>query len=787
MKAMEENFREFITAGRRTFSIPVYQRNYEWREAHCSKLFSDIEAVADGDSIHFVGTIVYVTSANTNATWSEFTVIDGQQRITTVMLLLKAIYDISDDDNIKDEIWEDFLTNKRAKDEKYRLKLKPIDTDASVWNSIIEGDKEVDKSSNLWKNYELFKQKITDSRFSPQELFEAVGKLGIVYIQLEAGKENPQVIFESINSTGLSLTQGDLIRNFLLMNCASQEKQIRLYKDYWVKIEQYCTPIVIPDFVRDYLTMTNASLVNKNAVYDAFKRHAQNNFLGQEEVLLAELCRYAEYYSWFKFYQCNDKEIKLLLRQFHEIKSQVAFSVLLWFFDKCYDKKAITREGLISVIKTLLSYQYRRLLCKYSTNALNSTYAILPKEIGEATDIPTKLLEILVGKTRSQIFPRNDEFRASFVTFDVYTSKLARYTLAMLENQLNSTEKVELSEQITIEHIMPQTLSTVWKADLGKDFESIHSQWLHTTGNLTLSGNNSAMSNDSYMEKRKVYSNSNVALSRDVAKADIWTDKSIKVRAERLADIALAIWSLPEGYNKAIGDEDIDYSLKYNIMDDIKITGEQPKSYVFGDVERSVDSWKSMFIEVLKALYEFDHATYEKFITHEVTQKRHLAEPIGSDYQFRTNQPVEICKGYFTELNFSAQNLMTFMQIAVELYCLQDEVYFTLRRKIPQGNDVSALSELKVGQIAQTTFRDVLESGIIADNEIPLMMSKDYSKQTFNINYPLLTMERNSDRYYAKQLKINGDYYYLCKEWFEDDKPYLFRWLEEKQSIDLKT
>ena len=242
MKAMEENFREFITAGRRTFTIPVYQRNYEWREVHCLKLFSDIEAIAGGDDGHFVGTIIYVTSANTNATWSEFTIIDGQQRITTVMLLLKAIYDISSDNNIKAEIWEDFLTNKRATDEKYRLKLKPIDSDASAGTSIIEGRGKND-SSNLWRNYELLKQKVRESDHPPQELFEAVGKLGIVYIQLEAGKENPQIIFESINSTALTLTQGDLIRNFLLMNCASQEKQTKLYKDYWVKIEQYCESV----------------------------------------------------------------------------------------------------------------------------------------------------------------------------------------------------------------------------------------------------------------------------------------------------------------------------------------------------------------------------------------------------------------------------------------------------------------------------------------------------------------------------------------------------------------
>jgi uncharacterized protein with ParB-like and HNH nuclease domain len=679
MKAAQENFREFITAGRRTFSIPVYQRNYEWRERECSKIFNDIEAVAGSDNGHFVGTIVYVTSANSNATWREFTVIDGQQRITTVMLLLKAIYDMSDDENTKTEIWEGFLTNKYAKDERYRLKLKPIDSDAPTWSSIIEDNENTDKSSNLWKNYELFKQKVRDSRFSPYELFEAVGNLGIVYIQLEAGRENPQVIFESINSTGLTLTQGDLIRNFLLMNCVSQEKQTQLYKDYWVKIEQYCTPAVIPDFVRDYLTMTNSSLVNKNEVYDTFKRHAQSKFGGQEEALLAELRRYAEYYSWFRFYQSEDKEISILLRQFHDLKSFVAFSPLLWFFDKCYHQKTLTRDGLIIVIKTMLSYQYRRLICKYSTNALNSTYAVLPREIGEAENIPVQLQEILAKKVRTQEFPRNDKFRAAFTTFDIFTPKLARYTLAMLENQLNPAEKVELTGQITIEHIMPQTLSAVWKADLGKDYEQIHSQWLHTPGNLTLSGNNSALSNESYTEKKAIYLGSNIALSRDAAKADAWIADSIKERAERLADIAMDIWSLPDEYNKAHGDEDVDYSLQYNIMEELTITGEKPKSYIFGAEERHVDSWATMFIGVLGSLYDYDHATFEKFITLEVTQRRNIVKHIDSDYHFRKQG--KICQKYLAEMNLSAQVMMTFMQIAAELYGLQDEIWFTLKRK----------------------------------------------------------------------------------------------------------
>ena len=681
MLAKQENLYEFISAGKRTFSIPVYQRNYDWRGDECSKLFSDIEAAVEGNRSHFVGTIVYVASTRSNATWNEYSVIDGQQRITSVMLLLKAIYDVSDDEEIKEEIWERFLTNKFVKEEKYRLKLKPIGNDSATWEKIIEGENLADSSSRLWKNYVLFRQKLSGSPFAPHEIFGAIGRLGIVYIQLEAGLENPQVIFESINSTGLNLTQGDLIRNYLLMNCPSSEKQTRLYKDYWVKIEDFCTPAVVPDFVRDYLTMTNHSLTNKKFVYEVFKRHAQDKFSGNEENLLAELLRYAEYYSWFKFCQSGDKKLNSLLRQFHDINSFVAFSPLLWFFDKCFHKKTLSNDGLVEVIKTLLSYQYRRLVCKYSTNALNAVYVALPKEIGEIADMPKKLLEILAGKKRTQTFPRNDEFCAAFSIFDMYTPKLAKYTLAMLENYYNPKEKVELTEQITIEHVMPQTLSAEWKAKLGKGFEQVHSQWLHTIGNLTLSGNNSILGNESYSQKRAVYENSNVYLSRKLAEAaDSWGESSIKQRAHRLAEAAAAIWHIPDELDKNTGDADIDYDLQYSFMEHVRITGEKPRSFIFGGEEKFVDSWTGMFVDVLAALHEFDSAIYRKLITHEVMVNRHLAEPIGTDYQFR-KKPVEICPGYLTETHFSSQELMAFMQVAIEFYELQDEFLYTLKRK----------------------------------------------------------------------------------------------------------
>jgi uncharacterized protein with ParB-like and HNH nuclease domain len=682
MTVTKVNFSELITVGRTTFSIPVYQRNYDWKESHCKKLFNDIEAIAGNDKSHFIGTIVCMASQNSNIAWREFTVIDGQQRITTVMLLLKAIYDSIDDDNIKKEICNSFLTNPFATEEKYRFKFKPVECDSLTYAHVIEGNNVVNRSSNLWEKYELFKLLIKNSTHSAKDLFEAIGKLEIVCIELKAEKENPQVIFESINSTGLRLTDGDLIRNFLLMNCVDQDTQTRLYKNYWVKIEKFCTPLYVPDFIRDYLTMKNGILVNKQEVYETFKKYAKDNFFGREQDMLAELYCYAEYYSICKFFKSDNSTLSQLLRQFHEINSQCAFPLLLWLFDKHYKQSTLSEEDLYEVIRILLSYQYRRSICKLPTNGLNKFYVVLLREIDESDNIPEKLLEILTNKVGNQAFPRNDIFRAAFSTSDLYranNTQLAKYTLAMIENELNSKEKVELTKEITIEHIMPQTLNQDWKDELGHDFEQIHSQWLHTVGNLTLSGHNSQLSNESYLFKRKVYRESNFKLSRDAATAEYWNANTILSRAERLAQYALRIWSLPEKYNTPAIKSDTDYFAPYNIMDEISVTFTTPVSYIFDGEEFEVESWKDLYIGIVKRLYELEPSDFEKFVNDEIVNKRHLLVPNDSDDVLKLKNGKQLIPGYMTETNFSARDLLSFTQIAVRIYGKEDDVEFTFK------------------------------------------------------------------------------------------------------------
>ncbi|MDR1049572.1 MAG: DUF262 domain-containing HNH endonuclease family protein [Deltaproteobacteria bacterium] len=670
----------FITAGNSIFTIPVYQRNYEWREKECARFFHDIETMAKTESMHFVGAIVYV-SKSSNPIWKEFSIIDGQQRLCTATLLLKAIHDTTTDDNIKAQILEGCLINRWATEEKYRIKFIPVESDEPAWLNIFNDAIPDDDSSNLYKNYEFFKRLVAKSAISPQRLLESFGRLVIVYIQLD--EENPQIIFESINSTGLSLTTGDLIRNFLLMNFTDSEKQNFLFKEYWSKIEKFCPQAVVSDFFRNYLTMKNGAVVNKDVVYDSFKKFTHDNFLGLEENLLRELKRFAEYYSWFMFRQSNNPTLNLLLGEFHSINSSVSFPALLWFFDKCYFEKTLPEQELFEIIRLLITYQYRRLICKsqfnfaLSTSSLNHLYAALPREIGDAENVLERVTDFLTSKTGSTLFPRDNDFKTGFITFDVYNAKLAYYTLAKIEHHYNKKEHVELTDDITVEHIMPQTLNSVWKADLGRESEKIHSQWLHTIGNLTLSGYNSNLRNNGYSTKIVEYKKSNIILTRDVAKINEWNADTIRERAIRLFGSALELWPLPEKYNTDDNNRaEIDYSLIYNISDDVKVTGERPQSLIFDSHEYKVDYWIDFFISLLRCLHDYDPTTFEKFAQHESVVRRRLI--VKSDTKGK-GQLKKIVPGYKYEGNESAQVLMSFSQIAAGMFGAEEKVSYTLK------------------------------------------------------------------------------------------------------------
>ena len=681
LEANKIKLTDFLGSTKKTYNIPVYQRNYDWKEEHCTRLFKDIEKIAlnNFEIEHFLGTVVYVLSHSVQ-NFTEYILIDGQQRITSITLFLKAIHDEITDEDLKEDIYESYIINKRAP-EKLRVKLKPIESDMIAYENILSNDS-IDSESNISNNYLLFKNLIQESSVSPEDLYTALNNIELVYIQLEKDKksENPQMIFESLNSTGLSLTQADLIRNFLLMN-HSYDEQTSLYKEYWLKIEKLLTNSKISDFVRDYLTMKTSKISNKGKVYETFKDYAtdhKNNY--DEQGLLEELLFFSKYYSNFLYCNSDNKDINYCLEQFQMLQTTTVYPVLLYVFDDCYAYKKISENELVEFMKVLISYIYRRQVCGYQTNALNKIFANLINELEESKENSyiDKVWTIIIKKTSTGTFPKNNEFHMEFIQKDLYKSKIDKYTLCSLESY-SSKEKVEITNDITIEHIMPQTLSPQWQISLGEKYEEIHQQYLHTIGNLTITAYNPNLSNKPFDEKMEILKDSNIGLSRNIAKYTSWDDNTIKERGEELFKIALKIWSIPEKYNNYSETANvIDYYTPYSILSNINITGEKPKQLFIMDMEHSISSWKDLLRVLCKELFELDSTIFYNLVKHKdfTGRERYIIDNNSSSM----NSPYKIGEEIYIEANLSALEILNYCKLICTHYQVQDDVLFLLNK-----------------------------------------------------------------------------------------------------------
>lgn len=353
---------------------------------------------------------------------------------------------------------------------------------------------------------------------------------------------------------------------------------------------------------------------------------------------------------------------------------------MLYIFDDCYAYKKIDESELVDIMNILISYIYRRLICGYPTNALNKIFANLIDEIEKSheTKYTDKVLSILAQKTSSGTFPKNKEFEIEFEQKDLYKSKIDKYTLCMLENYLNK-EKVYISKDITVEHIMPQKLTPQWQIELGKKYEDIHSQYLHTIGNLTISGYNSELSNKDFSDKKDIYRESNISLCRSICEYEKWNDESIKKRAKDLYNIALNIWGLPEKYNLLKENANIiDYSTPYNIQSDINITGEKPKQLIIMGTEYSITTWKDMLRTLCKELYELDSTILYNLIKNKdfIGRERRII----SDSAEKLRSPYIIADGLYIETNLSALDILNYCKIICNYYQISEDIYFMLNK-----------------------------------------------------------------------------------------------------------
>lgn len=560
MKATEANLLEFIKKSNQ-FSIPIYQRLYSWTEKECGRLWNDIMTVGSKNiPSHFIGSIMYIEKGLYQISKPEpLLVIDGQQRLTTISLLLEALARKIGDNEVEGfsarKIRNYYLINSlETGDRKYKLLLSQ--NDRNTYISIIEQREYPKESSIRIKNiFEYFTSKIDKlSENDIQNLCLGLLKLFIVDISLNRDQDNPQLIFESMNSTGKDLSQADLIRNFMLMRLEG-DIQKRLYEDYWRPMElefgQEAYDSHFDSFMRHYLTMKTGNIPKISEVYEEFKKYFYNSRRDNEEEL-KELKKYAAYFCAMALDKEEDKELKEAFSDLRELKVDVSYPLLLELYND-YKMGVLSKEDFIKIIRLIESYVFRRAVCGIPTNSLNKTFATFGKSI-----IKEKYLESVkahfIKMTSYRRFPNDEEFKKELECRDLYnfrsrSYRSRSYLLRRLENH-DRKERVNVSEY-TIEHILPQNtnLNHDWREALGPDWEKIQQKYVHTLGNLTLTGYNSEYSDKFFTDKRDMkggFRESPLKLNRGLANLDTWNEETILQRAENLSKEALKVWQYPQ-------------------------------------------------------------------------------------------------------------------------------------------------------------------------------------------------------------------------------------------------
>ena len=452
MKANENPFLHFLEGTDKQFVIPVYQRNYDWKKEQCEQLFNDLVEVCENNfRSHFLGSIVSIY--NFGGESKEYLIIDGQQRITTLSLLLLAVHNLLNKNEIqtkglnKEKIREEYLINKWAKGAK-KIRLKPVELDNEAFSKLFGDREDYILASNITKNYLYFEDRIKKLDISIDDLFSAIEKLIIVDIELKEGEDDPQLIFESLNSTGLSLSQADLVRNFILMK-ETLEKQKEFYYNYWHKIEENTDKNKVSDFIRDYLTFKDRIISRKDRVYSSFKKHVHKNYPHNEtEELLKELLKFSRHYKRIAFSNDNNLKVNKLLERINKLEITVSYPFLLEIFDD-YENKIIDENDVIEILQTIESFSFRRTICDVPTHGLNKLFMVLGRDIKKHTDFESNYVEILkyilIHKKANQRFPTDEEFEEKLISRDIYNfqSKNKLHLLERIENY-NNTERVDV-------------------------------------------------------------------------------------------------------------------------------------------------------------------------------------------------------------------------------------------------------------------------------------------------------------------------------------------------------
>ena len=632
MKPAEDRPLDFLSNQKVTFYIPPYQRNYEWDEKTCKVFFDDIistakENISEEETDHFFGTITFYEDSEREKDDSlkQYILIDGQQRITTIMLFLMAYRDIMDDDYARRDIQEDYIINRRRSDDlQYKIKLKQVESDSPIYEKLVrEQELNVqEKKSNIYKNYAFFKSNLEKIKAEETDFFRNIVHSGlknftIITLKLEPRKnkgENPQEIFESMNSIGKPLSLADLVRNYLLLGL-SINKQEELYNKYWLNIEKNLHG-EISNFIRDYMQMVRctdfkkASEANHKELYANFKSVFGNE---NAETILSNLSSYSVIYAYIVFEETTgNKKVDKAIANIRATKATTCFSFVLDLLSR-WKNGEFSDDEIVEILDVIFVFLLRRRIISL-TGPENKTFPRLSEKVQSLLDAENKkekMLNIFSEGEYNFRMPNDVEVKRTLKEMNFFNFVYGKFILSLVEEKLTNSRPDLKDKNLQVEHIMPQTLTREWEKYLGKDFNDIYNNYLNNIGNLTLIRHNQKLSNKAFDYKKSVYENNaglQIAKTK-ITDVDKWGEKSIIDRRDWIVDyIVDEVISLPEDLKKKNNYSVRGKGLSFN---DLQLIGEEItfikdnsiKAKVVGDKEVEFEGKKWRLSPLTRELF----------------------------------------------------------------------------------------------------------------------------------------------------------------------------------------
>lgn len=640
MQAKETKFQELIE-GTKQFVVPLFQRTYSWEERQWKTLLDDIKELysMENPRSHFIGSIVNIPAFSVPEGVSKFLLIDGQQRITTLFIILTVLRDISKNDgtSLSEEITNTLLINQYKKDLDY-FKLLPTQYDRNAFKGVLNSD--FQENSRITDAYNYFIKEIKKAKLVPENVKNIITTyFSTVSITLDKD-DNPYLVFESLNAKGSPLTQADLIRNYFFM-LIHVDKQDNFYSNFWEPMYKSLGKD-LTEFIRHFL-MKDGGNVRQSDIYYELKNkvHVDN-----VEEYLSTIYNFSKYYEkLINPDKEDDNEIKKYLIRLNKLEVTTSYPLLLYFYDNYYNG-SLKQSEFVNILKILENYLIRRYVCNYPTNQLNKTFGSI-QPILKNTSL--SLLEELKKILQSKKYPKDTEFKSSFSDMKFYGGgdkiTKTKFILEAIEESYHHKEVVSY-DNLSIEHIMPQTLSNEWKKELGIEWEDIHNLYTHSIGNLTLTAYNPELSNSTFIEKKKIYAKSKLEINKYFSDIPLWNDSTITKRSEDLAEQALTIWN---------------YFGEVTIPDTTStVTNTKPIYLNILGFKYKVDSWGDVLIKTLDFLCDVEPKYFET-LQHSPSFGKYLSKDKDNFIRYK-----QLKNGYYVEVNFSAEKTKKLCYLLIE-------------------------------------------------------------------------------------------------------------------------